>query len=119
MIDIPHLPPIRFAQEVVSRLDSQTIVVCCTFDSPPSMAQMIEAAAQSSAGFGVQKGQDGYLVQVKDVNVLEKPAQTTLFVKVVNTATLGNTSQFSFEFFKEDSVSTPPLCSGNFTIFKQ
>jgi hypothetical protein len=119
MIDIPHLPPIRFAQEVTKQIDAQTVVVRCVFQAPPSMAQMIEAAAQASAGFGIQEGQDGYLVQVKDVNVIEKPTQTTLFVKVSNTATLGNTSQFTFTFFNDLTLCDPQLCSGNFTIFKQ
>lgn len=119
MIDIPHLPPIRFAQSVVEKRGEDCIVVECKFPQQPTIGELIEASAQASAGFGVQEGQNGFLVQVRDVEILKPIEHTTLFTQISLKVDIGAMTQFEFSFFSENNLQSQPLAKGGFTIFKQ
>lgn len=118
MIKIPHLPPMRFAQELVEKVDENTIIVCCKFDTIPSLATLVEAAAQASAGFSEDE-KKGFLIQVRDVTLNQKIEKKQLYVYLKMRVNITNTAQFDFTFFAEDRCEKNPLAAGSFSIYKK
>ena len=105
-LNLPHREPIRFAKEIISK-ESNRARVRIGFDEIPSLAMMIEAAAQSSAAIGQSTVKMGFLVSLKNVKLLTPPTKTTLEVEVVNEHSMENMKMMSFDIFEDETkVST-------------
>jgi len=105
-LNLPHREPIRFAKEIISKeLNSARVRI--GFDETPSLAMMIEAAAQSCAAVGEGDAKMGFLVSLKNVKLLTLPTKTTLEVEVVNEHNVENMKMMSFDIFEDGTkVST-------------
>ena len=110
-LELPHQHPIRFAQEILSK-DSHKASVSVEFPDIPSLAMMIEAAAQSSAAFSDNASQEGFLVSLKNVKLLQKPTTALLQADIIIEHSLNNMSIFTFLIHQD----TTPVAMGSFTI---
>jgi len=110
-LNLPHLEPIRFAKKVISK-DSTTARVVVEFPQMPSLAMMIEAAAQSSAAFSDGSKKGGYLVGIKNVKLLHVAGKKFLEVEVVMKHSIENMSLLDFEVYEGSLI----LCRGSLTI---
>ena len=71
MKNLPHQKPIRFVEEIVKK-DADYIFVSCSFPYSPTLPMICEAAAQSSIVFSQnEKPQIGFLLSLKDVELLK------------------------------------------------
>ena len=101
-MNLPHLPPIRFAKEVLS-CDETNASVLCEFPSLPTLPMVVEAAAQASSAFSSTNAPlMGFLVLVKETLLLEPFSQTTLMVRIEKRLSLGNSCEFYFEAFEKE-----------------
>jgi len=112
-LKLPHIAPIRFAQEIL-RDTQESKRVSLVFEEIPSLGMMVEAAAQSSAAYGNEDAQSGFLVSLKNVKRLQNPTKKELEVSLVNESNLGTMSSFSFEVFEAEVLCV----SGNFIVAK-
>ncbi|MGM0533484.1 MAG: hypothetical protein ACQERK_03200 [Campylobacterota bacterium] len=119
MIDIPHLPPVRFAKEVKKVVDDDCIVVSCEFNGIAQIAELTEAAAQASAGFSEEKNQKGFLIQVRDACITADIESSKLDVMLRVLVNTGKTAQFEFLFFHEHTPGAKPVAGGLFTVYKE
>lgn len=111
-LSLPHLPPILFATNIESKVDS-TANVNISFKSIPSFPMLIEASAQATASFNdSSKNVEGFLVTLKNVKLLKKPEDLNYIVKVSLEQQLGLLQYFSFEVY--DSIDT--IAKGNLAI---
>jgi len=105
-LNLPHREPIRFAKYIISQ-ELNRARVAIEFDEIPSLAMMIEAAAQSSAAVGESDTKMGFLVSLKNVKLLTPPTKTILEVEVVNEHNMDNMKMMSFNIFEDETrVST-------------
>ena len=104
-LNLPHREPIRFAKHIISK-ESNRARVEIGFDEIPSLAMMIEAAAQSSAATGEGDSKMGFLVSLKNVKLLTPPTKTILEVEVVNV------KMMSFDIFEDETK----ISTGSFMI---
>ena len=96
-MNLPHLPPILFANEVLEKEEGRA-VVACSFPSQPDLPMFIEAAAQATSAFSTtQKPQKGFLVLVKECRLLQRAHGLSYAITLSLSASLGNSSEFSFE----------------------
>jgi hypothetical protein len=104
-MNLPHLPPIRFAKEILTCKDKRASVLC-EFPCLPTLPMLTEAAAQASSAFATSDTpQNGFLVLIKDVSLHVKPKNLTCNIMIEARLSLGNSSEFYFEVFeKEDGV---------------
>lgn len=102
-LELPHLPPIRFAKEVISQDDTKARVLVA-FEDLPSLAMLIEASAQSSAALSDGSSSGGFLAGMKNVKLLSRPTQKVLSIDVIQQHSLGNMSMVDFEVYEEDSL---------------
>ena len=111
-INLPHKDPVKFAKYVISN-DGNIAIVKIEFTTLPSLAMLIEASAQSTAGLGSSgKSQMGYLVSLKNIKLLKELTYLEYDVKIVREHELGALSYFYFEVFKENEV----FANGTFII---
>ena len=110
-LNLPHADPILFAKRVLCK-DDTTARVVVEFPQVPSLAMMIEAAAQSTAAFGDGTGKGGYLVGMKSVKLLKEATQKSLEVQVSLKHSLENMTLIDFEVEQESLL----LCKGSLTI---
>lgn len=112
-MNLPHLPPIRFAQKVLS-VNEKQVKVECEFPSRPTLAMYLEAAAQSSAGF---KNDDepkiGFVVTLKEIELLQESASLKCVIEVQKEMELGAVCEFSFNVYDANEVC---LAKGIFTV---
>ena len=105
-LNLPHIEPIRFAKHIISK-ESDRARVAIEFDEIPSLAMLIEAAAQSSAAIGEDNAKMGFLVSLKNVKLLTPPTKKILEVEVVNEHNMENMKMMSFDIFEDETkVST-------------
>lgn len=104
-MNLPHLPPIKFAQKILI-CDEKVAKVLCEFPCSPTLPMLTEAAAQSSSAFAQSNTpQNGFLVLIKDVVSHIALSSLTCIIVVESRLSLGNSSEFYFEVFeKEDGV---------------
>lgn len=108
-IQLPHLAPLKFAQNILQK-DEKTARVSLEFGMVPSLAMLVEAAAQSSAAFKSEDNESAYLVSLKNIKLLQKPSQENLEVFIVDEHRLDKMRYVGFEIFeKEVSVATGTL----------
>ena len=110
-LNLPHQEPIRFAKYIISK-DSKRARVKIEFDTTPSLAMMIEAAAQSSAAIGENNATMGFLVSLKNVKLLTPPTKTILEAEVVNVHNMENMKMMNFDIFEDETK----ISTGSFMI---
>jgi len=101
-MNLPHLPPIRFVQEILTCKDKRASVLC-EFPCLPTLPMLTEAAAQASSAFAKSNApRNGFLVLIKDVVLHVKVQSLTCVVMIEERLSLGNSSEFYFEVFEEE-----------------
>lgn len=101
-MNLPHLPPIRFAKEMLTCNDKLSSVLC-EFPSLPTLPMLTEAAAQASSVFAKSDTpQNGFLVLIKDVVLHVKAQSLTCVVIIEERLSIGNSSEFYFEVFEKE-----------------
>ncbi len=108
---IPHTPPIRFVKSLISA-DEENASVEIGFDSIPTLPMLVEAVAQSSSGIVSSNSQiqNGFLVTLKNIKLLEELTLKTYIVKIHLDYKLENFKSFSFSIDeKEVTVATGML----------
>lgn len=110
-LNLPHREPIRFAKHIISKVSNRARVEI-GFDEIPSLAMLIEAAAQSSAAIGESDATMGFLVSLKNVKLLTPPTKKILEVEVVNEHNMGNMKMMNFNIFEDETK----ISTGSFMI---
>lgn len=100
-LNLPHKEPIRFAKIIISKALNRA-KVRIVFDEIPSLAMLIEAAAQSSSAIGESNGSMGFLVSLKNVELFTAPTKMTLEVDVVNKHNIENMKMMDFDVFEDE-----------------
>lgn len=98
---IPHLPPVRFAQNILS-VDKNIARVQCTFPHKPTLAMFFEAAAQSSAAFSQEESNIGFVVSFKDINLMCESIELNAIVQIEKKAAVSNICEFKFTVYNID-----------------
>ncbi len=101
-IKLPHLTPIKFAQYVLHKSDKQA-KVSLLFPQIPSLAMLIEAAAQSSAAFRVNDKEDAYLVSLKGVKLLQDATDIELVAEIRDEHRLGDMRYVGFDIYQKET----------------
>jgi len=112
-LSLPHLSPLRFAQNIFS-LDDTKARVYLNFQQLPSLGMMIESSAQASAAFSDENAKGGFLVSLKNVKLLSKAKSMSLEVSLTKEADFGSMSSFFFVVYE----GTKELVNGSFVIAK-
>jgi len=114
-IKLPHKDPVKFAKYIISN-NGEVAIVRVEFTTLPSLAMIIESAAQSTAGLGSNgKSQMGYLVSLKNIKLIKELKYLEYDVKIIAEHKLGQLSYFRFEVYKEDEKEDF-LVTGTFII---
>lgn len=101
-MNLPHLPPVRFAKEVLTCKEKHASVLC-EFPCLPTLPMLTEAAAQASSAFAKSDApQNGFLVLIKDVTLHVKAQSLTCVIMIEERLSLGNSSEFYFEVFEKE-----------------
>lgn len=101
-MNLPHLPPIRFAKEMLTCKEKRASVLC-EFPCLPTLSMLTEAAAQASSAFAMSDTpQNGFLVLIKDVSLHVKVQSLTCVVVIEERLSIGNSSEFYFEVFEKE-----------------
>lgn len=101
-MNLPHLAPIRFAKAVLERTENSAKVLC-EFPFAPTLAMMVEAAAQSFGAFGEdEKPRMGFLVLMKEITLHVNPKERSLVMHCKHKGSLGSTSELFFEAYMGD-----------------
>ncbi|MFP4333206.1 MAG: hypothetical protein ACOCP1_02480 [Campylobacterales bacterium] len=111
---LPHLEPLVFAKDVISRSEDSTKVEC-VFEEIPKLTTFIEAVAQSSSSFvEPTKPMLGFLVKIKDIKQHTRFSSLAYIVSLHLQTQIGEYLQFSFEVFAKNSDIV--VVSGSFTV---
>ncbi|RXJ84825.1 hypothetical protein [Arcobacter sp. CECT 8985] len=112
-MNIPHLPPIKFAQEKISVQDNIAKVKVC-FPSIPTLPMLFESAAQSSAAFSSEESKEGFVISLKDIELLNDLEDLEYIAQIKKEHEFGQICEFSFEILKLDEKEK--FAKGIFTI---
>jgi hypothetical protein len=104
---LPHLPPLLFAKEVLEH-DETSATVLCQFPYPPTLAMLVEAAAQSSSAVDSKEVKEGFLVSVSDAALHKKVMEKKVAITVKNECTMGTMTIFTFNIAN--------IADGRFTV---
>ena len=110
-LNLPHKDPILFAKTVLSK-GTTNARVAVEFPQTPSLAMMIESAAQSTAAFNDGSKKGGYLVGMKNIKLLNGASETNLEVEVSIKHSVENMRLINFEVYEMSLL----LCKGSLTI---
>jgi len=113
-LKLPHKEPLKFAKYIISKEDD-TYTVRIQFDNIPTLAMLVEAAAQSSAAFAEGEDKMGFLVTLKNIKLLEKPASLEYNVEVTSGQQVDSLTYFTFKIYDEDTC----IAEGIFIISLQ
>lgn len=102
-LNLPHLAPIRFAKYAISK-EEKSAVVRVEFAEIPSLAMLVEAAAQSSAVFDRGDGKMGYLVTLKGIKLLQEPKSLSYDVKIASEHEMDKLTYFNFKSYDADEL---------------
>ncbi|MDX1808682.1 MAG: hypothetical protein R3331_04020 [Sulfurospirillaceae bacterium] len=105
-MNLPHLPPLLFAKEIIYR-GSEDVKVACEFPYIPTLPMILEAAAQASSAFGDQ--QEGFLVSASDIEYVQKIEDMKIEISIKKEFDMQNMHMFSF--------SVENFTKGKFTIY--
>ena len=100
-MNIPHLKPVKFAQNILS-VDEKIAVVENKFPHKPTLPMLFEAAAQSSAAFSEDSSKIGFLVSVKDTELLNENVEEELLLEVQKSVEFGTVCEFLFKAMSRD-----------------
>ncbi|MBN1839276.1 MAG: hypothetical protein JW802_04440 [Campylobacterales bacterium] len=101
-MNLPHLAPIRFAKEILECTENRAKVLC-EFPFSPTLAMIVEAAAQSFGAFGADETpRMGFLVLMKDISLHVKPTKNVLVMQCEHKGVFGMTSELFFEAYEGD-----------------
>ncbi|MDR0407528.1 MAG: hypothetical protein LBH45_01215 [Campylobacteraceae bacterium] len=100
MLKLPHKPPILFVRNVLSKEDDSA-VVDTLFPKIPSLAMMMEAAAQSSCVFG-DEDKEGFVISCQNVTLHGKPKGVSFKTHVACRLKNGLLSEIFFESREND-----------------
>ncbi len=100
MRNLPHQPPVLFAQDRVLN-EKHRIETEVAYDSPPTLEQLVEGAAQSCAFFDedvIPTARWGYLVQIKNCSLTaDPPTEAGCYqMQMAHEVCLGAVHQVSF-----------------------
>lgn len=105
-MNLPHLPPVLFAKRIVEKSDEYAKVEC-EFPTIPSLAMLLEAAAQASSALG--KAKEGFLASASDVESFQKIQDTKVQIEVRKEFELDKMQIFFF--------TVEGFAQGKFTIY--
>lgn len=101
-MNLPHLPPLKFAQEILTCKDKSATVLC-EFPRLPTLPMLTEAAAQSTSAFSnTDTPINGFLVLIKDASLHVKPKSLTCLIRIEERLSLGNSSEYFFEVVENE-----------------
>lgn len=101
-IKLPHIAPIKFAKYTLQK-DEFGARVSLEFPQVPTLAMMVEAAAQSSASFRSNDKENAYLVSLKGIKLLQKPTSMELEAKVTDQHRLEQMRYVGFEIYEQET----------------
>jgi len=107
-MNLPHLYPVLFARKVLKK-NKNSLHVECHFPCPPTLAMLLEAAAQSSAGFEQSEQKEVFLVAANNLTLYAKCDEKYVIVVLKREAEMSNMKKFSFE--------VKDKAKGEFTIY--
>ncbi|AXH13865.1 hypothetical protein [Malaciobacter mytili] len=111
-MNIPHLPPVKFAQEI-KEVKENLVKVYCEFPFVPTLAMFFEAAAQSSAAFSKSDEKKiGFVISLKNIELIKEATNLTYIMQVKKEYEMGSICEFSFEALDKEEV----YAKGIFTI---
>jgi len=110
-LHIPHQDPIKFAKYVLFK-DNLEALVQLSFDTVPSLAMLIEAAAQASGAFASEQTKLGFVASLKGCKLLQKPTLKELQAKLTKQYEMGNMHSFDFNIL-QDGIQ---LAKGSFVL---
>ena len=111
-IKLPHLAPLKFAKEIVSQDENEARVVVA-FDEIPSLAMLIESAAQSSSALEQNTEiKNALLVGMKNIKLHQNPSQLNFEVNVKNTHSLENMKLIDFDVYELERI----IANGSITL---
>jgi len=93
---LPHKAPVRFAKSILSKESSSSAKVAVEFAQIPSLAMLVEAAAQSCAALE-DESKEGYLLALKSIKLLIKPTKKSYEIAVSKEHDFGNMVYIRFE----------------------
>jgi len=112
MINLLHQKPVRFVDDII-KMEYEIAYVSCTFPYTPTLAMIFEAAAQSSIAFSQEKEPKiGFLVSLKNIELLKEPDMLSLTIKIKKEINLSLLNEFSFELINENNL----YAEGNFVV---
>lgn len=111
-LNLPHQNPVRFVKDLI-KIEDDIAYITCIFPNTPTLSMIFEAAAQSSTAFNQEEEiQIGFLVTLKDIELLKEPNIFEFYIKVKKEISLGTLNEFSFELICENSI----YAKGNFVV---
>ncbi|WP_026803010.1 hypothetical protein ACN2EN_01570 [Aliarcobacter lanthieri] len=103
-INLPHQKPVRFVKDLV-KIEDDIAYVTCLFPNIPTLAMIFEAAAQSSVAFNQEEiPKIGFLVSLKDIELLKEPNILKFEIIVKQEINLGFFNEFTFELINENII---------------
>lgn len=111
-MNIPHLPPVKFAQEIIEVIENLAKVKC-EFPYTPTLAMFFEAAAQSSAAFS-KNGEKkiGFVISLKNIELIKEATALTYLIEVKKEYEVGAVCEFSFKVLQKEEL----YAKGTFTV---
>ena len=89
--------------------------VKCQFDTIPTLAMFVEAAAQSSSAFNSdQQSKIGFLTMAKNIKLLEEVNEKIYMFRLKKETAINQYKQFSFEAYSQEN--NVKVVSGSFTL---
>ena len=117
-MNLPHIEPLLFAKQIFD-LYNNTATVLCEFNQIPTLSMFIEAAAQASSAFDLNKDNEpkiGFLTLAKNIELLNEIKDNSYLIKLKNEVEVNNMKQFSFEAYDKNNIK---IVKGLFTILVQ
>lgn len=102
-LNLLHKEPILFAKEIQSIINNIAIVKV-EFTTVPTLAMLVESAAQSSAAFSESNESKGFLVTLKNIKLVNKPEALEYEVKIKFEHQLEALTYFNFEIIADSKI---------------
>jgi len=104
MKNLPHQKPIRFVENII-KSEGEAIFVSCKFPTLPTLAMICEAAAQSSIAFNKnEEPKIGFLLTLKDVELLKECKNLSYEIKIKKDTSFELLNEFSFELIDKIDI---------------
>lgn len=111
-LELPHKAPILFAKKILSR-DANRARVSVEFPEIPSLAMLVESAAQSATAIETASPiTSAYLVSMKNIKLITTPRKKYFEVEVSNEHNLNNMKLINFQVFEDAEL----ISTGSLTI---